>query len=95
MKLGINIFYSIRPKKFKKPVKRTDLCRVCVAGGKVKKLYRFAVTTQGSNSEQALRPKEVYPDYMDQKMLVDEQRSRISSLDGNLGNSFTIITYDF
>ncbi|OMJ23945.1 hypothetical protein AYI70_g1913 [Smittium culicis] len=39
LKLGLSTFYNVCPKNFKKPTKRTDMCKVCVAGSKVEKMY--------------------------------------------------------
>ena len=41
-KLSLSKFYKLCPKNFKKATKKTDVCQVCEAGKKVKKLLQQA-----------------------------------------------------
>ncbi|OMJ17196.1 hypothetical protein AYI70_g6138 [Smittium culicis] len=62
------------------------MCKVCVAGSKVEEMYRSAVSSHGIDSESARKLMKTYQDFKDHKMLVDEQRGRFISLEGNLEN---------
>ncbi|OMJ15345.1 hypothetical protein AYI70_g7339 [Smittium culicis] len=62
------------------------MCKMCVAGSKVEKMYRSAVSSHGIDSESARKLMKTYQDFKDHKMLVDEQRGRFISLEGNLEN---------
>ncbi|OMJ20594.1 hypothetical protein AYI70_g4011 [Smittium culicis] len=53
LKLGLSTFYNVCPKNFKKPTKITDMCKVCVAGSKVEKMYRSAFSCHVIYSERA------------------------------------------
>ncbi|OMJ20340.1 hypothetical protein AYI70_g4167 [Smittium culicis] len=95
LKLGLSTFYNVCPKNFKKPTKRIDMCKVCVAVSKVEKLYRSAVSSHGIDSESARKLMKTYQDFKDHKIFVDEQRGRFASLEGNLVNDSCILIYDF
>ncbi|OMJ23376.1 hypothetical protein AYI69_g5014 [Smittium culicis] len=86
LKLGLSTFYNVCPKNFKKPTKRTDMCKVCVAGLNVEKMYRSVVSSHGIDSEGARKLMKTYQDFKDHKMLVNEQRGRFTSLEENLEN---------
>ncbi|OMJ27712.1 hypothetical protein AYI69_g2842 [Smittium culicis] len=62
------------------------MCKVCVAGLKVEKMYRLVVSSHGIDSERARKLIKTYQDFKDHKMLVDEQRGRFNSLEENLEN---------
>ncbi|OMJ16208.1 hypothetical protein AYI70_g6754 [Smittium culicis] len=62
------------------------MCKVCVAGSKVEKMYRSAVSSHGIDSENARKLMKTYQDFKDQKIFIDEQRGRFTSLEGNLEN---------
>ncbi|OMJ09365.1 hypothetical protein AYI70_g10964 [Smittium culicis] len=58
-------------------------------------MYRSAVSSHGIDSESARKLMKTYQDFKDHKMLVDEQRGRFTSLEGNLNNDSCILIYDF
>ncbi|OMJ10022.1 hypothetical protein AYI69_g10412, partial [Smittium culicis] len=86
LKLGLSTFYNVCPKNFKKPTKRTDMCKVCVAGLKVEKMYRSVVSSHGIDSDRARKLMKAYQDFKDHKILVYEQRGRFTNLEENFEN---------
>ncbi|PVU93530.1 hypothetical protein BB559_003237 [Furculomyces boomerangus] len=95
LKLGLSTFYSLCPKTFTKAKKRTDVCKICVAGDRAKKAYESAATTQNINPVLASQLDKAISKLKEHKNLYKRQRGYHDALKTSLGNDSCIIISDF
>ncbi|PVV02111.1 hypothetical protein BB560_003445, partial [Smittium megazygosporum] len=94
MQLSQSKFYSLCPKNYRKPQKRTDVCNICAAREKIKK-YSMAKGIENANLEQIMQLRVATEGFQVCKNLALEKRRNFKDQIAGLSVKSIIIIADF
>lgn len=92
MKLSLSKFYKICPRLgYKKATKKTDMCEICVEGGRMEKLLERDTLSE----EQRMRLDEHYRAYTIHKQLVSHQKAAYEYSIRKASKDSAVVVFDF